>query len=70
MREQFALQMSAAVDELYARNVHACVPKAITVRIAYPTNFAEPSASGTEDAIGKIEFRPHKAVAFNAAAAT
>ena len=69
MREQFALQMSAAVDELYARNVPCvCAQGYHLSGVAYPTNFA-----GTigvwygKMPAGKIEFRPQKAVAFNAA---
>ena len=69
MREQLALSMSHAVDDLYAQNI-ACVCARGYHRTgkAYPTNF-----SGTigvtykELHPGRIEFRPRDSTAFDAA---
>lgn len=69
MREQLALLMSHAVDDLYAHNV-ACVCARGYHRTgkAYPTNF-----SGTVGVTfkqlppGRIEFRPRDNTAFDAA---
>lgn len=69
MREQLALLMSHAVDDLYARNV-ACVCARGYHRTgkAYPTNFSGTvGVSFKELHPGRIEFRPRDNTAFDAA---
>ena len=74
MREELALLMSHAVDDLYARNI-ACVCARgyhLTGK-AYPTNFAgtigvtyKNMTQGDRQSQGRIEFRPMDHVAFDA----
>ena len=69
MREQLALLMSHAVDDLYAHNV-ACVCARGYHRTgkAYPTNFSGTvGVSFKELRPGHIEFRPRDNTAFDAA---
>ena len=69
MREELALLMSHAVDDLYARNV-ACVCARgyhLTGK-AYPTNFAGTIGVTYKNLPqGRLEFRPFDNVAFDAA---
>ena len=69
MREQLALLMSHAVDDLYARNI-ACVCARGYHRTgkAYPTNFSGTvGVTFNELHPGRIEFRPGDNTAFAAA---
>lgn len=69
MRDQFALLMSHAVDDLYARNVPCvCAQGYHLTGKAYPTNFAGTIGVWySKLPAGKLEFRPFNAVEFNAA---
>lgn len=69
MRPQFALLMSHAVDDLYARNVPCiCAQGYHLTGKAYPTNFAGSIGVWySQMPAGRLEFRPFSPVQFNAA---